>query len=61
MDNIIEQTYQVTAPKFTAGFVVGQDGIIIRTAPILKWAYHKHISEVKQYFKRKHWACKPVD
>lgn len=47
--------YRVTAPHFVAGLVVAQDGVIIHTAPILRWAGNKAFAWFKKYCADKRW------
>ena len=48
-------TYQVQAPHFCAGVVIDQWGIVIRTAPILRWAQGKRWVDLQSFCKRKGW------
>lgn len=47
--------YQITAPHFCAGVVVGKYDCIMKAAPILKWAIGTHIDSFLSYCSKKNW------
>jgi hypothetical protein len=53
--------YRILAPHFVAGIVVAQDGVIILTAPILKWAGNSAFAGFKSYCYRKGWKVEAVE
>lgn len=52
--------YRITAPHFVAGIIVAQDGVIIATAPILKWAGNWAFAGFQSYCARKRWKIEKV-
>lgn len=50
----MRETYRIAAPHFVAG-VETENGVIVRAAPIVKWALRKPIMELLQYCRRKGW------
>lgn len=49
------QLWRITAPHFVAGITVAQDGVIVDTAPILKWARGNSSYWFAEYCTRKGW------
>lgn len=54
-----EVLFSINAPHFNCGIIVS-DGVVIRAAPILKWAVGKRWSEVQDYFNRKKYGVTRV-
>lgn len=46
-----KKIYRIEMTYMCAGVITNEDGIIIRTAPILKWSFGKHINSVKKWCK----------
>lgn len=55
------KTYQVVAPDFVAGFTVNERGIIIDTAPKLRYFMYWSLSSVTKRCKGKGWKVTEVD
>lgn len=51
---------QVSAPHFTAGLVVGPDGIVSDAAPILAWAKGKLLLDVQAYCFERGWETMAI-
>ena len=51
----MEQLYRLVTNWFVAGLITNEKGIVIRSAPILKWTIGKHINEVLKWKKLKEW------
>ena len=52
--------YQITAPHFCAGMLV-KDGVIVRAAPIIKWAVNRTWPQLTHYLRRKRWKWRALD
>lgn len=53
---------QVTAPNFVAAFVVGDDGMVERAAPILrKWVMGKPDAEARRICRMKRWSVEEIE
>lgn len=59
-ENSAESLWQVTAPHFCAGVIVGEDGIIKRAAPILRYVEGKRLQWLKTYCQHKRWEINSV-
>ena len=53
--------WRVTAPHFVAGIVEAQDGAIVETAPVMKWAGNWSMAAFRSYCVRKGWKCEVVN
>lgn len=54
------ELWQVAAPHFCAGVIVGADGIIKRAAPILRYVEGKRLQWLKTYCQHKRWEINSV-
>lgn len=50
---------QVDAPHFCAGIIL-EDDVVVRAAPILKWAVGWQRNDLRRYFERKQWKTKVI-
>lgn len=48
----MEKLYRVEMTYMCAGVITNEKGIIIETAPILKWGIGKHINAVEKWCKK---------
>lgn len=47
---------QINAKHFCAGIIVDEKGVVVKTAPILKYMIGWHINRVKAYTTVKKWG-----
>ena len=52
--------WQISAPHYTAGLVVGRSGAVTDAAPILRWAVGKRWADVRRYLESKGYHGVPV-
>ena len=48
---------RIEAPHFVAGIVSDEDGIVVRTAPIVHYMRGWHVMKAWRYTSRKKWTC----
>lgn len=53
--------FQITTPRFVAGFCTDAKGIVWTAAPIIKWMKDKPLGFIANYCKTKGWTLARVD
>ena len=56
-----ENLYRITAPHFCAGVAVAPDGMIIKTAPILHWAFNRSWGSLRRWAEGKGFKIEKVE
>lgn len=56
----VNKLYWIRAPHYTAGVLVNEKGIIVDTAPILRWAFGKQIVPTIAYWRKRGFDVRKI-